>query len=158
MAKTLIINNIPFEYPDKGDEPGWGQDATAWAEEVTRSLTDLIGPDDILQTAFNIANNQVAFADVTGLAFNAASVRSSVIEYAVYRVSDANPSGNTETGEMRLVYDNNLGWALSIGNIVGNSGVNFDITGTGQVQYTSTDIGALNYQGVMKFTAKSLQQ
>lgn len=158
MAKTLTINNIPFEYPDKGDEPGWGGDATSWAEEVTRSLTDLIGPDDILQTAFDVANNQATLADVTGLAFNAASVRSSVITYSVYRVSDSSPSGNTETGIMHLVYDNNAGWALGIADVVGNSGVNFDITGTGQIQYTSTDIGNLNYQGVMKFSARSLQQ
>ena len=139
-------------------KPGWGGEATGWAEEVTDVLSNILGPDDILQTSFNIANNQTTAADVTGLIFNAGSVRSAVVTYAVYRISDSNPSGNAETGEMHILYDNNVGWSIGIGGIVGNSGIVFTITPAGQVQYTSTDIGSLNYSGVMKFKAEALQQ
>lgn len=158
MSKTLTINNVPYQYPTSGDEPGWGGDATGWAEGVTEVVNNLLGPDDILQTTFNIANNQTTFADITGLAFNSGTVRSAKVEYAIFRISDLNPSGNTETGTMDLVYDNNAGWSIGVGNIVGNSGVTFDITPTGQVQYQSTDIDTLNYIGVMKFKATALQQ
>lgn len=158
MPKQLIVNNTPFDYPAEGDEPGWGGPATAWACEVTNVLGNLLGPNDILETSFNIANNQTTAADVTGLIFNAGSVRSAVVEYSVFRISDANPSGNTETGEMHIVYDNNAGFSLGIGGVIGNSGCNFSITGAGQVQYTSTDIDNLNYIGVMKFKARALQQ
>lgn len=158
MSVTLVVNNIPFEYPSSGDEPGWGGDATGLIIEVVRSLNDIIGPDDILQTSFSVANNQATFIDVTGLAFNAGSVRSAQVEYSVYRISDSNPLGKTESGLMTVLYDNNAGWALAIGPVLGNSGISFDITGTGQIQYKTTDIGSLNYQGVMKFRAKALQQ
>lgn len=158
MPKQLIVNNTPFDYPTAGDEPGWGGDATGWAQEVTKVLNNLVGPDDILETSFNIANSQATDADVTGLVFNTGSVRSTVVQYAVYRISDSNPSGKAETGEMHILYDNNDGWSLGLGGVIGNSGVSFSITAGGQIQYQSTDIGAVNYVGVLKFTAKALQQ
>lgn len=158
MPKTLIVNNIPYDYPVAGDEPGWGGDATGWAEGVTKVLNNIVGPDDILETSFNIANNQAAAADVTGLVFNAGSVRSAVVQYAVYRISDSNPDGKAETGEMHLILDNNVGWSLGVGGIIGNAGITFSITAAGQIQYITTDIGSVNYTGIMKFTAKALQQ
>lgn len=158
MSKTLIVDNTPYNYPTSGDEPGWGNDATGWAEAVTAVLNDLVGPNDILETAFNVANNQTSFTNVTGLVFNAASVRSADITYSLFRVSTASPSGHTETGTIQLAYDNNLGWSINQGNILGDAGVLFDVTAGGQIQYKSTDIGALNYIGTMKFRAKTLQQ
>jgi hypothetical protein len=80
------------------------------------------------------------------------------VQYSVYRISTANPSGFAETGEMRLIYDNNVGWSIAIGNVVGNSGVDFDITAGGQIQYKSNDINSLNYSGVIHFRAKALAQ
>jgi len=158
MPKKLTVNNIPFSYPTKGDEPGWGGDATDWSTEVTTVLGSLLAPDDIVQTSFDIANAQTASQDVTGLIFNSASARSAVIDYSIYRVSDAQVSGNTETGQIHVVYDNNVGWSMGITDIVGNSGVTFSITPAGQIQYQSTDIGNLNYSGVIKFKASTLQQ
>ena len=160
MSVTLTVNNTPFAYPSSGDEPGWGGQATGWAEEVTLVLGNLLGPSDILETAFNIANNQTTVTDVTGLTFDSGSVRSSVVQYSVYRISDSNPSGNAETGEMHLIYDGSAAtpWSIAIGGVVGNAGINFSITNTGQVQYTSTDIGSSNYQGLIKFNAKAISQ
>lgn len=158
MSKVLIVNNTPYNYPTSGDEPGWGNDATGWAEGVTNVLSDLLGPNDILETAFNIANNQASFSDITGLIFNAASVRAADISYSVFRLSTSNLSGHAEKGTIQLIYDNNIGWSINQGNILGSAGVTFSITGTGQLQYKSTDIGSLGYIGTMKFRAKSLQQ
>jgi len=79
MSRTLVINSIPYQIPDDGEDPGWGDQTTDWMEAVTGVLTDLVGPDDILETSFSIANNQTTFADVTGLIFNGGSVRSSIV-------------------------------------------------------------------------------
>lgn len=160
MARTLIIAGIPYEIPDAGDEPGWGDQTSDWMEAVTATLNDLVGPDDIQETSFSVANNQTVFVDVTGLLFNGGSVRSSVVQYSVYRISDANPEGNAETGNMYIVYDNNSAtpWSLSIGNVVGNANIYFQITNGGQIQYRTNDIGSLNYVGTMRFSAKSQQQ
>lgn len=162
MPKTLIVNNTPYNYPTPGDEPGWGNQATGWATGVTNVLSDLLGPNDILETAFNVANNQTdnsgSNGDVVGLIFNAASVRAADITYSVFRISDTNSSGHTERGTIQIAYDNNLGWSINQGNILGSSGVTFTITASGQFKYKSTDIGSTNYVGTMKFRGKSLQQ
>lgn len=162
MSIPLIVGGTTFDYPVSGDEPGWGAEATDWASAVTVVLNDLQGTDDILQTTFTVANNQVAAADVNGLQFNTGTVRAAEIIYSVYRTSTANPSGHAETGSMQIVYDNSASagskWAIGIGMIVGNSGVSFTILDSGQVQYTSTDINGVGYSGVMHFRAKSLLQ
>lgn len=160
MARTLVINSIPYNIPDAGDEPGWGGDSTDWMQAVTEVLTDLVGPSDILETSFTIANNQTTFADVTGLVFDGGSVRSAVVNYAVYRISNDNPSGFSESGNLNLIYDNNavLPWSMSQGDVNGNSQIYFDITTSGQIRYKTNDIGSLNYIGVIKFSAKSTLQ
>jgi len=162
MSTTLIVNNTPFEYPTPGDEPGWGEAATGWAEEVTDVLNSVLGPDDILETTFTVNNSVAVATNVSGLLFNTGTVRAATVEYSVYRISDSNPSGNAESGIMNLIFDNSAApgfqWTLTIGNIAGNAGINFTITDAGQVQYTSTDIGATNHSGTMHFKARALQQ
>jgi hypothetical protein len=164
MSQTLIIDNIPYPYPNPGDEPGWGEGATDWAAAVTAVLNSLLGPDDIAQTTFSIGNFVTVFANanITGLIFNTATVRSAIIEYSVYRISTANPSGNAESGIISIVYDNNAApgsqWSMSVNNVTGNAGILFSITDAGQFQYNTTDITALGYSGVIKFRAKSLAQ
>jgi len=160
MSKVLIVNNTPYQYPTSGDEPGWGGDATGWAEGVTQVLSDLFGPNDILETSFSISNNQQPDkVDIIGLNFNVASVRSAIIDYSIFRISSANPSGFAETGTIKIVYDNTIGqWSSGQGAVIGDSQVILSITPTGQFQYTSNDIGALNYTGTIKFRAKALQQ
>lgn len=160
MSRTFTVNGQVFEYPEAGDEPGWGSEATDWAEEVTDVLADLSGIDDILQTTFTVANNQSSAANVEGLVFNTGRVRSAAIPYTIYRISDSNPSGHAETGILRIVYDNDAGagdkWQMSIGGLAGNAGVSFSILDSGQLQYTSTDIGSVGYSGTMLFSADAL--
>lgn len=162
MPITLTVNNIPFSYPVSGDSPGWGQGATDWATEVTTVLNDIVGPNDVLETTFNVINNQVSSSNVTGLVFNTGEVRAAFVEYSIYRTSTSNPSGFTESGNMNISYDNSASsgskWSLVIGNITGNSGVTFTITDSGQIQYQSTNIGSTGYSGVMHFRATALSQ
>ncbi len=161
MATTIIVNNVPIEYPEPGDQPGWGEGATTFAQEVATVLSDIVNPNDILETTFTIDNDNSSADNVTGLAFNTGQVRSAEVSYSIYRLSDANPSGNVEAGVMFAVYDNDAAsgskWLLAMGNITGpGAGVNFTITDTGQVQYTSTDIDDTGYSGEMRFRAKTI--
>lgn len=160
MPKTLIVNNTPYEYPTSGDEPGWGGEATGWAEAVTDVLSDLLGPNDLLETAFNVANNQLVAADVTGLVLNAASVRAAEISYSIYRQTAT--SSVVESGKINVAYNNASPnpnkWEMNQGSVLGDAGVIFTITNSGQVQYTSSNITGASYTGTMKFRLKSLQQ
>lgn len=163
MPIELIVNNQPYNYPLPGDPPGWGQDASGWAEAVTLALQDLQSPTDIPQTTFTVSNNVSSASNVTGLAFNTGLVRAAFIKYSIYRTSTSNPSGNAESGYMTLVYDNlatsGTKWSLSVGPMAngGAAGVTFTVTDAGQVQYQSTNLGS-GYSGVMKFQATTLGQ
>lgn len=46
---SLKVNGITFNYPDPGSPPGWGGEATSWAEEMTTTLNGIISPTDIGQ-------------------------------------------------------------------------------------------------------------
>lgn len=158
---TLVVNNITFNYPDPGSDPGWGGDATDWAKEVTTVLATLLGTNDIIQTSALIANNQTAVTDVSKLFFNPSSSRAANINYSIYRRSDTNTSGIVESGTIYITYDNSASagnkWVLAHAS-GGSGGVLFNITDAGQVQYKSTDIGSTNYVGQIKFSAKVLDQ
>lgn len=156
MSKTLTVNNTSFNYPDAGEPKGWGEEATAWAEEVTDVLADLKGPNDILQSSFSIGNNQSTFADVVGLIFDPGQVRSATIQYNIYRVTDTQEL--SEEGVLRVVYKNNAAVFELTQDSSGDSGVSFQILPTGQVQYSSSLVAGVSYVGTMKFRAQTLEQ
>lgn len=156
MSRELIIGNDPFQYPDPGDPPGWGEDASDWASAVTEAIESVLGPDDILQTTFNIANNTASSTNVNGLIFNNSTVRSAFIEYSLYRVTNTNEVA--ETGSIEIVYKNNANdWEL-VREFGGDAGVSFSVTPSGQFQYMSTNVTGTGYVGVMKFRAQALGQ
>lgn len=161
MPKTLIVNNDEYQYPVAGEDPGWGEEATGWAEAVTEVLNDLQTPGDILQTTFSIP--LTGSGDVNGLLLGTATVRAARVDYSIYRVSTASPSGTVETGTFVAVYDNSASpgsrWTLTQ-QYQGNALVTFDITDSGQFTYVSSagPHSAPGYSGIMKFRAKVLNQ
>ncbi|PCI45881.1 MAG: hypothetical protein COB41_00385 [Proteobacteria bacterium] len=161
MSITVVINNTSFKIPSPGEDPGWGDDTTAYLVEVSKVLNSLLGPGDLLETTFNVANDISVAEDIVGLAFDTGTVRAVIIEYSSYRVSDANPSGNAETGVLMMIYDNSASagnkWLL-VQDSSEDSGITFSVTDVGQFQYTSTDIDSTNYSGVLKFKARTLSQ
>lgn len=160
MPINLNVNNNNFAYPTDADEPGWGNAATGWAEEVTTVLSGVQGADDILPTSFNIANNISAATDVVGLIFNPTTVRSAEVSYAIYRKTDS--AELSETGKLNVVYKNggDTGNKWQVGQtIVGDdAGVTFTMTDAGQIQYISTNVSGVNYSGQIRFFAKSIAQ
>lgn len=156
MSKVLIVNNTSFDYPEAGDPKGWGEEATAWASEVTAVIGDLKGPNDIIQTSFTIANNTLIASDVVGLTFDAATVRMADISYSVYRVTDS--AEINESGTISIQYYSNSGtWDIGQ-DYIGDASTVFSITNAGQVQYTSSNLAGLNYEGTITFRAKTLDQ
>lgn len=153
----LIVNGQTYEYPTNRQEPGWGEDATAWAQAVTNSLLSVVGDGDILQTAANITNNQVSSTNINGLIFDPTIVRGAVVEYSVYRVTTG--TGATEQGETGTMYLTFLSTANSWDMAVlgsDSAGIFFSITNAGQVQYTTTNFTGSAYSGVIKFRARAL--
>ena len=101
---------------------------------------------DISETDFNFDDDIAAPADVTGLSFAAATVRSFEAQVVVERSTDY------EVYKL-LGVQKDAGFEMSIEAVGDDTGVAFSITSGGQVQYTSSDSG---FGGVMKFRATTL--
>ena len=161
MSIELEVGNETFEFPEDGDEQGWGEEVTAWAEAVSDLLGDLGGTsDDITITSFTIAQGVTAasLTAVTGLLFAPATVRSAVITYSIIRTTATVLTGKAEAGEIRVVYDAGASsgskWLITQES-VGNADVSFAVNDTGQFTYSSTTIAGGTYVGTMKFMAKT---
>ena len=99
---------------------------------------------DIFPTSFTGANNQASPANVTGLAFNAATVRAFEAQISVA------VNATASLYEEFTLSGVNIGTGFNISvRSVGNSGVTFSITSAGQVQYMSS-----NYAGFVSLTIK----
>ncbi len=163
MSK-LTINGKTIEYPDPGQEPGWGTPATDFAEEVSTTLDSIAGLGTILETQAIIENNvaEINKKSVPGFVFNSNFTKSASIAYRISRKSDL--SGETvETGTIDVFYtpnDPSSKWKLTR---TINSGdptlVYFDIDNIGQVKYWATARltlpGDINYVGVVRFKTVS---
>jgi len=106
--------------------------------------------------SFTIANNQISAANITNLLFDGANTRGFILDYSIYRKTDTASSALAQIGQLRGVYNtqSNL-WFMSDDFSGQNSGVSLSIQPSGQIQYTSSDIGAgANYSGVMKYTIR----
>lgn len=90
---------------------------------------------DINETSFSAANNQVAAANVTGLAFANATVRSfdAQVSVAIDATTDL-----FETFNLRGIQKGSS-WDMAVVSNGDDSGIVFSITTAGQVQYTSTN-------------------
>jgi hypothetical protein len=150
MSRTLIVNNIPFEIPEQGEQQPWGEGVTEFLTEVAKVLNSVNGPSDILESSADVVNNQSSVADVAGMFFDSTTVRSFRVDGNVYRTT-----GVVEASEQFILnglYQGASGWALTREG-EGDAGITFSITSSGQIQYTSTNIvgqtsGKIKFRGI----------
>jgi hypothetical protein len=171
MSKTLVVNSIPFEYPEQGEQQPWGESATAWASEVTDLLNFVVGTFDKLESAAEIKELQATSADISGLVFPSASVRSFVLTGSISRkyTTATLPAGSpapfsvAEEFTINGIYnDSNGTWTIQQDS-VGESFVSFDINSSGQISYQSQNLttvysltAASGYSGLLKYKASTL--
>lgn len=151
MAVTLIVNNIPFDYPEQGEQAPWGEAATGWATEVTKVLNSVSGPSDILESSSTILNNQTTFQNIPGLFFDTALVRSFTVSGSVYRTYDTIQE-ISESFILTGLNQGGAGWLLQIEGI-GDAGITFNLDASGQIQYKSSNLinhisGLIKFRGV----------
>lgn len=159
MAISLTVNGVTYEYPSPGENPRWGENSTGWAVEVTNLLNTLAGAGDIIETAFDLSNNQTTFSDITGLFFNPSTIRAATIEYAVHRSTDS--AHAVESGTMLVVYDTDNTatekWKVAQ-TVNGDAGIEFSVGDSGQFQYKTSNMAGTGHDGIISFKARSLKQ
>lgn len=132
---SLYLNTssgIVYRKTDNGSSTNW-------------KIVDSASATDIPETSFSAANNQSSVADVTGLAFANATVRSfdALVSIFVDATSDL-----FEVFKLDAVQKGSS-WEMSQTSTGDTSGFVFTITNAGQVQYTN-----LNYSGFVSATVK----
>lgn len=133
-APADVAANFSLTLPDNNGTSG---QAITTDGSGNLSFTTIISDGDIRETSFSAANNQTTSANVTGLAFNNAIVRS----------FDAHISVEIDaTSNLYEIYNirgvqKDAGWNITITSSGDDSGIDFTITSTGQVQYTSSNVG-----------------
>jgi hypothetical protein len=153
VAIELTVAGTPYQYPENREQPGWGEEASAWAAAVTAVLESLNSPGDILTTSAVIANNQAVAADINGLQFDPAVVRAAICQYSVARTTDTNEK--VECGHIYVAYKTQSGtWEYSVVGTA-SGGIDFSVDPSGQIKYTTDDLTGANYAGSIKFNAKA---
>jgi hypothetical protein len=127
--------------------------------DVQTFLEEQVGEGGLLEQAFTLVNNQVAPANITGLVFDPTKVRSTHIEYSIYRRHTSPATELASVGTIRMIYKNiSNTWSFDetfTGDVVG---VTFSVTSLGQVQYTSTNLPGSIADSTMKFKARTTKQ
>lgn len=166
MSKLTIGNNV-FNYPNPGEEPGYGQDASDWAAAVTEVLDSLAGTGTINETEITLQSNSTN-EEIPGLIFNNSLIESANVFYRIYRkTADEELS---EQGTLSIVYIPSDAAKWQITRVINAAGgsvqagspepsdakVYFDITTSGQVIYTSLPLVGANYTGYIKFKTSTI--
>lgn len=150
MSRQLTVGTQIFDYPEEGDQ-NWGEDATGWAEAITDIVNTLAGAGSISETTADINDNVTTYADILGAIFDSTDVRSFQFIFAINRSDGVNFFN--ERGKIDGIF-NGVAWDYSI-ETTGDSGVTFQVTAAGQIQYISSNIGG-TYTGDIKFLATAI--
>lgn len=152
MAKTLTVGTEEFDFPEEGDNAGYGENVTDWATAVSDALSTVQQRNDITNTTAAILNNVSVATAISGFSFDTSEVISINSEFIITRTTDVPAVSLVESGYIEGNF-NGSDWTIVVES-VGNSGVTFDITAAGQVTYTSTNMTGTNYSGEIRFRAK----
>ena len=141
MSKTFVIAGTSYIFPEQGSEQPWGEQVTDWAEAVTDTLSGFSSTGDIGTTSVALDDNQPVATNVNGFSFDGSLLQGAIAEYSIYRTNGA--TGYSEVGHLYFSYNTQSGtWTFSqVGVGVGDTGITITISNTGQVKYTSTNLG-----------------
>ena len=154
MSKDLQVGNKIFPYPDQGEGAGHGEDATAWAVQVTDVLKTVQGPNDLLETTSVLANNITTPTNIPNLVFNTGQVQHVIVEFIIQRTYDSGASILVESGTIQGNF-NGSDFRISQMSTGDDSGIEIDVTSGGQFTYTSTDLSG-HQNSLITFKAKTI--
>ncbi|MEJ5315353.1 MAG: hypothetical protein WHS45_13410, partial [Anaerolinea sp.] len=129
---------------------------TLFVNKITNRIATAFGSKPV----YALATNSVNYIYVGGGVFDYnddTNAHEGVFSYffKAYQPQSINTT-LLEQGDLLVNYDPiNSDWYIANGNILGDSGVEFDITNTGQVTYTSSSMPTASYTGAIKYRIKN---
>ena len=156
---VLTILGTPIAFPDDQASPDWSAAVIQFAQLTAQALNLAIGPFDVPPQTYTMISNANTDVPLNALSFPTASVRAAFIRYSIFRTTSTTTA--YEAGVMTVVYNPN-GTPGSLWELIqykeGNAQVTFNITDTGQVEFSSIPISGLNAAGTISFAAQTLLQ
>lgn len=157
---SVVVQGTTYLIPKPAAPAPWGEELHDYLKALGEAYSTLVGVGDISETSATITNNQSSAADVLGLAFDSAQVRSANIAYQITRTTST--TTRIESGMLTIFFDTSRSvgekWVLQREAVGTDSGVEFTVTDAGQVQYTSDNMGGTGHSGIIKFEARALLQ
>lgn len=154
MSKNVTVGNQDFEIPEAGANAGYAEELTDFFVALADALSSVQGPNDIALTTATINNNVTSFTAIPGFSFSTASVRAIDAEYLVERFTTSPVQKFVENGKIVGNYDGSS-WTIT-STFVGDGGVEFDITPSGQVRYKSSNVTGVGYSGIIRFKSSTI--
>lgn len=159
MSIPVQIGNQIVPIPSVGQDPNWAQGIITAIQALANSLNFTFGPNDITPQGFLMQTNAATNVPITPLRFSSTAVLAAFIPYAVYRATSTNTEA--EAGMLTLVCNPSLPtsskWVVSR-TFTGASSVQFTVSDSGQISYTSSLLPGSNFSGMIAFKASTLQQ
>lgn len=159
MSVPINIQGTIIQFPSSSASPNWAPEVIKFAQAVEGALAGVAGAFDVPPQTFDISASNPGTNVVIGpLNFPTSSVRSAFITYAVYRTADTPTTVVSETGNIIVLYDTSAGTWLLEQDFIGDGQITFIISNTGQMSYSTTQIGTINHTGTLTFSAKAVLQ
>jgi hypothetical protein len=154
LSNVDNVQQLPMSYLDTDDTLAADSDTKVPSQKAIKAyVADQIGASahagDIAHSSFSAANNQASAANVTGLAFAAANVRSFKAQVSVSIDATTDLNEVFELTGIQLA----SGFVMASSSVGDDSGVVFTITSAGQVQYTSQNSAGF-VSNTIKFRAQ----
>lgn len=157
MSIPINISGTIVNFPASGDSPNWSPAVIQFAQLVAAALQFTVGAFDIPPQTFVMTSNVNTNVALPNLSFPTTQVAGAEIIYSVLR--STNSTVVSETGTLLVNYNSsfptNQKWEISSDH-VGMSQTTFSITDVGQIQFSTTIISGINYQGVITYQAKAI--
>lgn len=159
MPKLTIAGTI-IDFPESAQSPNWAPAVIQFAKSVEDALSVVVGSFDVGFQTLNIdAYNPGINVNIQNLSFSTAEVRSFQVVYSVFRTASSPSETAYETGILNAVYNPNNPvnnkWEVTTEK-TGDGKIKLTVTDSGQVQFTTEQIGTINHTGTLSFKATAL--
>ena len=156
----VTIGSTIINFPNSGTSPNWAPAVIDFAVAVENALAGVVGPFDVSpQTLIIDTYNPGTNINIPNLSFSTTVVRGAFIRYTVFRSTSMTSA--YEIGELKIVYNPsgpvNNKWEVGR-QYVGDGSITFNVTDTGQVQFTTTTLSGINHTGQLSYSAVALLQ
>lgn len=157
MSVPITISGTTIQFPGSGQDPNWASAVVQFAQLVADALSIVVGPFDVFPQIFTLVSNVNTNVNITNLSFPTSNVRAAFIKYTAYR--NTNSTTVTEAGNIIIVYNpsNSVGSKWSLNQVfTGDASITFNVTDTGQVQFSTTSIAGTSHVGSITYSATAL--